>query len=131
MSSKLSKRAAASSADIAQTDFAAYGPRYPLPDESAVAHSRQTREDLAGAFSGYGHTGYCPEGIPVEQAIFGILAAFAASFGFLFRAITMITGGRKKRSADGNIQPLTWEEISGYAGDMVWYGRCQPVIHML
>ena len=79
MSSKLSKRAAASSADIAQTDFAAYGPRYPLPDESAVAHSRQTREDLAGAFSGYGHTGYCPEGIPVEQAIFGILAAFAAS----------------------------------------------------
>lgn len=68
--------------------------------------------DLAGAASGYG--GYCPEGIPVETAIFGLLAAFGVAFGVLYRAVTLKTGGRrKKRNVErmhniGNLQDFIW-----------------------
>ena len=109
---------------------------YPVPrspslrlegEETGVALSRevrQARDDLAGAFSGYGGGSYCPEGIPVEQAIFGILAAFAASFGFLFRAITMITNPkrRKRSSEDGGVsgQQVSFAEVMQ---DTLWMGR--------
>ena len=76
--------------------------------------------DLSGAFSsGYGHmstTIYCPEGIPVEQALFAILAAFGAAFGYLYRALTIVTGGRKKRGA----APVPWYEK---AADFYWWGK--------
>ena len=62
--------------------------------------SRSERQlDLNVAASGYSHEYYCPEGIPVETALFALLAASALAFGILFMAITAITGGRKKREA--------------------------------
>lgn len=87
--------------------------------------SRDTRQaDLDGAYSGYGPQEiYCPEGIPIEQALFGVLAAFGASFGFLFRAVTIKTGGRRKR-ADAEPTPLWWEDLQDKAADMYWWGRC-------
>lgn len=104
--------------------------RLSAAEPSDGALSRESRQlDIDGAFSGYGHETYCPEGIPVEQAIFGILAAFAVSFGFLFRAVTQITGGRRrKRSADGDTlaaeEPVTWyEELQTKVADMYWWGR--------
>ena len=103
--------------------------------------SRDTRQadDLDGAFSGYGH--YCPEGIPVEQAIFALLAAFAVAFGILFRAVTLITGKRRrKRALDGSLvdtsldpQGLRFEgeesisfieDVQMKAADFFWWGRC-------
>lgn len=103
--------------------------RLSTEDKDSQALSRETRQvDLDGGFSGYGHETYCPEGIPVEQAIFGILAAFAVSFGFLFRAVTQITGRRKKRSAEGAIgnggDAMPWhEEVQIKVADMFWWGR--------
>lgn len=93
--------------------------------------SREIRQaDLGGAASGYGHHKeiYCPEGVPVEQALFALLAAFGASFGFLFRAVTLITGGRRKRSAEGALTrggdaPPWHEELLAKAADMYWWGR--------
>lgn len=76
--------------------------------------TRQAEDDLDGAFSGYGS--YCPEGIPVEQAILGILAAFAASFGFLFTAVTMITGRRRRRKR-GTVG------LDDKAADLYFWGR--------
>ena len=65
-----------------------------------VAHSRTERQlDLEPAASGYGNDHYCPEGIPVETALFAILAAAGLSFGALFMAITKITA-RKRRKRD-------------------------------
>lgn len=96
----------------------------PSPSDLALSRStRQSESDLSGAFSGYGS--YCPEGIPVEQAIFAILAAFAASFGVLFRAITMITQGRrrKKRSQNDHEDGLTLVEVlQNRAADLYWWG---------
>ena len=73
--------------------------------------------DLSAAASGYGS--YCPEGIPVETAIFGILGAFGVAFGILYRAVTIKTGGRRKRSAtaDEQVSPQT------RLADFVWYGK--------
>ena len=91
--------------------------------DAETALSRETRQaDLAGALSGYGHkVEYCPEGIPVEQALFAILASFAAAFGFLFRAITMATATRRrKKRAAGNLEPVTWEEV---AQDLLWSSK--------
>ena len=83
--------------------------------------------DLDGAFSGYG--GYCPEGIPVEQAIFGILAAFAASFAFLFMAVTMITDPRRRRKKRAELGD---DEIStgDIAADFSWLGTCPNVYNL-
>ena len=65
-----------------------------------VVDSRSERQlDLEPAASGYGHDHYCPEGIPVETALFAILAAAGLSFGALFMAITKITA-RKRRKRD-------------------------------
>ena len=67
--------------------------------EKQQGNDRVERQaDLAVAASGYGTSSYCPEGIPVETALFAILSAFAVAFGILFTAITMITmGGRRKK----------------------------------
>ena len=103
----------------------------PLASAFTDALSRQTRDsggaaDAYGAFSGYGS--YCPEGIPVEQAIFAILAAFAASFGFLFRAITLITGRRKKRDlTSSSLSSLGNDDDSSVTfvdkmADFFWFG---------
>lgn len=110
-------------------------PSYPVPlahpaslSPGAPSLSRQVRqaEDMSGAYSsGYGD--YCPEGIPVEQAIFGILAAFAASFGFLFRAITQITNpARKRRDLRTGVNPPAeslLERVQTEGADMFWWGR--------
>ena len=37
-------------------------------------------------------------GVPVEFALLSILAAFGVAFGVLFRALTLITGRRRRRS---------------------------------
>ena len=71
-------------------------------------------EDLAGAASGGG--GYCPEGVPVEFALLSILAAFGVAFGFLYRALTLTTGGRKKRGVGSFV-------FSSVLGDLAWAGR--------
>ena len=103
-----------------------FSPNTPIDEKSLSRVSRQT--DLDGAYSGYGggHEIYCPEGIPVEQALFGILAAFGVSFGFLFRAITLITARRKKRSAKDHTP--VWESLQTHAADIYWWGRCQRTI---
>ena len=49
-------------------------------------------------FAASGHGGYCPEGVPVEFALLSILAAFGAAFGILYRALTLTTDSRRKRS---------------------------------
>ena len=91
---------------------------------SPVRFRPKRQADLTGAASGYGEY-YCPEGIPVETALFAILAAFGLAFGIIWRAITLQTGGRRKRSAnDSNIKNDT--SISpalGYFSDLLWSGR--------
>ena len=88
--------------------------------------SRLTRQaDLEPAASGYGSQHYCPEGIPVETAIFAVLGAAALSFGILFMAITMITGAkRKKRAASNNesIQNENHLHFSGMFSDVIYQG---------
>lgn len=99
------------------------GPEYKPPTQL----SRQGRQyDPAGSYSsGYGDM--CPDGVPVEQALFGILAAFGASFGFLFRAITMITQAprKKKRSSEYVEEKTWWQQVIDGAADMYWLGRLQ------
>ena len=77
--------------------------------------------DLHGAGSGYGSHSYCPEGIPIETAIFAILGAFALAFGILFMTITMITGGRKRKKRDYN-QNETSLKYSEMFSDVIWQG---------
>ena len=79
-------------------------------------NSAGTTYDLAGAASGYG--GYCPEGIPVETAIFGLLAAFGVAFGILYRAVTLKTAGRRKKR-DSNDQV----DYVGKLQDFIWMGK--------
>ncbi len=98
-------------------------PADPHPLSRQVRQIRQIPDDVVGAYSGYGsdHVVYCEEGIPIKQALFALLAAFAASFGFLYRAITQITGGRKKRALGDD---STWAERAFMVlADMAWLGR--------
>ena len=108
-------------------------PAQASPGQTSPAHlSRSARavydDDSSGALSGYGyghhgHNDYCPEGVPIEQALFAILAAFAASFGFLYRAITLITQGRrKKRSAEGASEETLSQTLTDRAADLYWWG---------
>jgi hypothetical protein len=53
--------------------------------------------DLVAAASGSGGGG-CPEGVPVELGLISILGAFGVAFGILYRALTLKTGRRRKRS---------------------------------
>ena len=93
-----------------------------LDDE--IVNSRVERQaDLQGAFSSGG--GYCPDGIPVETAIFAALAAFGVSFGILYRAVTVTTGKRRKRDiSDNSPPPISFmEEIGDNVADIFWWGR--------
>ena len=95
-------------------------------DASSLARSRFVRQaDLAGTASGYGEY-YCPEGIPVETALFVLLGAFALAFGALFRAITLQTGGRRKKRSteDSNLKNATSSFSFLYQiNDLLWSGR--------
>uniref|UniRef100_A0A0K2TXH4 Uncharacterized protein n=1 Tax=Lepeophtheirus salmonis TaxID=72036 RepID=A0A0K2TXH4_LEPSM len=74
-----------------------------------------SRDLSAAGSSGYEES-YCPEGVPIETAVFAILGAFAVAFGILFRTVTQITG--RRRSFHDNFSLLNT------LSDTVWSGRC-------
>ena len=80
-------------------------------------HYNYSEDQLVAAS---GHGGYCPEGIPVEFALLSILGMFGVAFGFLYRALTMTTGTRKRRSNDGVY--FNTVLFSNIIGDMTWAG---------
>ena len=87
--------------------------------------SRWERQaDLDVAASGYGS--YCPEGIPIETALFAILGAFAVAFGILFMTITMITGGRKRKKREASLHDYNQNDTtlkhSEMISDLIWQG---------
>ena len=90
--------------------------------------SRMRRDDSYGS-SGYGAHSYCPEGIPVETALFAITGAAALAFGILFMAITMITmmGRRRRREISNEIEsPVSF---SGVLSDLIYQGsHCQKFL---
>ena len=90
--------------------------------------SRLRRDDSYGS-SGYGAHSYCPEGIPVETALFAITGAAALAFGILFMAITMITmmGRRRRReTSNENESPVSF---SGVLSDLIYQGsHCQKFL---
>lgn len=79
--------------------------------------------DLAGAASGYGS--YCPEGIPVETAIFGLLGAFGVAFGVLYRAVTLKTARRRRRFAVIEDEPVSRQTV---IYDMAWAGKLTQIL---
>ena len=81
--------------------------------------------DLQVAASGHGGYSSCPEGVPVEFALLSILAAFGVAFGILYRALTIITMGRKKRAiARENDGGETDDVGIGLKiADMLWFGE--------
>ena len=84
--------------------------------------------DLEGAASGYGHEVYCPEGIPVETALFALLGAAALSFGILFMEITMITGAKRKKREIKRYDDFDNMLDNGYfsgLSDLAWQGMFQ------
>ena len=86
-------------------------------ESSSLVRPRYERQaDLAGTASGYGDY-YCPEGIPIETALFVLLGAFGLAFGALFRAITLITGRRRKRRSTEGLSFLY------QLNDLLWSGR--------
>ena len=94
-------------------------------EDDRDASRSQRQLDLNVAASGYGHDGYyCPEGIPVETALFALLAASAIAFGVLFMAITQITGKRKKREANRYDYTLNETEMnySVMFSSLLWQG---------
>ena len=81
--------------------------------------------DLEGAASGYGHEVYCPEGIPVETALFALLGASAIAFGILFMEITMITGAKRKKREVTTSNDVAVTSETGYFNslvDLAWQG---------
>ena len=75
--------------------------------------------DLQGAASGSGYG--CPDGIPIEIAICGLLAAFGVAFGTLYRAVTVKTAGRRKRSLNlPHDDPL---QLLSIIADYFWMGK--------
>lgn len=102
-----------------------------VTDSNALSRAARSAydDDSAGALSGYGyghhgHNDYCPEGVPIEQALFAILAAFAASFGFLYRAITLITQGRRRKRSEQGPSSLA-QTLTDQAADLYWWGRSE------
>ena len=85
----------------------------------------ERQADLEGTASGYGDY-YCPEGIPIETALFCLLGAFGLAFGALFRAITLITGGRKKRSTVEDTESSL--SILDLISDLIWSGRLMILV---
>ena len=96
-----------------------------MPTEREISISRWRRDgyghDSYGS-SGYGSHSYCPEGIPVETALFAITGAAALAFGILFMAITKITMmGRRRRRELSNLldSPVLYSDI---LSDLLWEG---------
>ena len=73
---------------------------------------------MLSAASGY-ESSYCPEGIPIEQAIFGILGAFGVAFAVLYTAVTMKTARRRKRSEIESEDVSVEDQLS----DFIWHGN--------
>ena len=94
-------------------------PDYDLKYYSRVRVERQA--DLEGTASGYGDY-YCPEGIPVETALLALLGAFGLAFGALFRAITLKTGGRRKKRSTWELANSTLPNLY-IVYDLIWSGR--------
>jgi hypothetical protein len=85
--------------------------------------SRSSRAvDLYAAASGYG--GYCPQGIPVELALCLLLGAFAITFGILYRAVTKITGGRRRKRRFLDARSVLQDYQDRFA-DFLWWGTSQ------
>jgi hypothetical protein len=85
--------------------------------------SRRGRQaDLVGAASGYGGYGYCPQGIPIELALCLLLAGFAVAFGILYRAVTLKTAGRRKRTVASD-DVTTLDDVQERLTDLFWWGR--------
>ena len=87
---------------------------------STSRHCVERQADLEGTASGYGEY-YCPEGIPIETALFLLLAASGLAFGALFRAITLKTGGRRKKRS--NWEAKNYFSMFDLISDLIWYGR--------
>ena len=101
---------------------------------SSRIRSRSERQaDLTGAASGYGEY-YCPEGVPVETALFAILAAFGVAFGAIWRAITLQTGGRRRKrsSKEPNSEndTSTSSALENFS-DLLWSGRLEQYVIIL
>ena len=71
----------------------------------------------------------------MHQALFALLAAFAAAFGFLFRTLTVITQGKRKRkrSLAGTSGPSFgedswWEELKNHYGDQLYHGNLKNLL---
>ena len=58
--------------------------------------------DFTATGTGPPGTYYCSEGVPVELGLLTILAAFGVAFGVLYRALTLKTGRRRRRSEEGS-----------------------------
>ena len=112
----------------AQTRFETEELSSVIPENDELIYSRSVRQlDLNSAASGYGHEVYCPEGIPVETALFATLAASGLAFGILFMAVTMITMPPMKRKKRGGAAPSAYVEnndspISIVISDLIWEG---------
>ena len=83
--------------------------------------SRLRRDDSYGS-SGYGAHSYCPEGIPVETALFAITGAAALAFGILFMAITMITMMGRRRRRETSNETESPVSFSGVLSDLIYQG---------
>ena len=104
------------------------GPKYDKVLYYAIDPRSERQLDLEPAASGYGHDHYCPEGIPVETALFAILAAAGLSFGALFMAITKITARkRRKRDMDTAFDYVGFKDdkmdIYEILTSLAWQGR--------
>ena len=69
------------------------------------------QHDIIASGSG-GPGGYhgCSEGVPVELGLLTLLAAFGVAFGVLYRALTLKTGRRRKRSKEDGFFELEFGE---------------------
>jgi len=79
--------------------------------------SDSTNFDHLAASSEY--DGYCPEGIPIEQAICLLLAGFSLAFGILYTAVTETSMGRKKRSVSSSSSA----DVQDQTADLLWLGE--------
>ena len=93
-------------------------------------------EVMYGSHSSGGHSS-CPAGVPVEFALLSILAAFGVAFGVLYQALTIITGRRRKRNAEGlleeeedaNIEPEPEVGFVFRFADFLWLGEFYWLSH--